>query len=277
MEKMDKIILYENGIYKVADVYYNNNLDNDILIGNILKADLEYQQKKLNDQKLKPYQFIKKSKKKKELKKVDKDINFTNDYLQMLENEKDEKIAFYEVGIYKQAKDNNDIDKNGKIPAIENALNNKIEKDVATMMATSHEYKKPNVDAALALVKNYKWEKSKIKISDLQGIEKPVNKEKVLNMAMDIKSNKNKVEPFIVVNQLHGIRPQSSGKKILLDGHHRKEACKFLGMQEVPVYKGTFTGGAQLSKDELREKVAMYEDGIYKEARIIDKVETFNY
>lgn len=167
-----------------------------------------------------------------------------------------------EVGIdneiEKTASDENAIGKDGKIPAIENACSCPIAREVATMMATSHEYKTPNVDGALATVKNYKWEKDTMKVSNMQGINKPVKKEKVLDIAIGIKGAKGKVNPFIVVNQLHGIRPQSPGKKILLDGHHRKEACEFLDMDTVPVYKGTYTGNAELSKEELREKSAIY-------------------
>ena len=171
--------------------------------------------------------------------------------------------------IKKQASDENSVNKEGKIPAIENALSCPIAREVATMMATSHEYKTPNVDGALAMVKNYKWEKDTAKLSSLQGIDKPIKKEKVLAIAEGIKENKGKVSPFIVVNQLHGIRPQTPGKKILLDGHHRMEACEFLGKEEIPVYKGTYTGAAQKSKEELRsmDKIAMYREEIYKEAK----------
>lgn len=169
----------------------------------------------------------------------------------------EKKADDYEMEMYKTANDNM-VNKDGKIPAIEKALECPIARKVATMMATSHEYKTPNVDGALAMAKNYKWEKSTEKIRNLQGINKPVKKEKVMNIAMGIKENKGKVEPFIVVNQLHGIRPQTPGKKVLLDGHHRMEACEFLGKEEVPVYKGTYTGEAQKSKGELREKMGSH-------------------
>ena len=139
---------------------------------------------------------------------------------------------------------------------INNALSDDIARKVAIMMATSHEYKVPDIDGALALVKNYKWTETTMKISNLQGIDKPVIKEKVFNIAEGIKKNNNKVEPFIVVNKLHGVYPQSLGKKILLDGHHRKEACELLGLKAIPVYLGVFTGNAQKSKQELKEKEA---------------------
>ena len=123
------------------------------------------------------------------------------------------------------------------------------------MMATSHEYKTPAIDAALALVQNYKWELTTAKTKNLQGINKPVNRKKVESMAKDFGKAKDKVAPFIVVDKLHGIRPQTRGKRILLDGHHRLHACEAIGMEEVPVYLGTFTGGAQLPKEVLREEV----------------------
>ena len=53
-----------------------------------------------------------------------------------------------------------------------------IARDVAYMIATSHEYKEPNEDSAVRLVSNYKWEKKTMKIANLQGIDKPVIKEK---------------------------------------------------------------------------------------------------
>lgn len=154
----------------------------------------------------------------------------------------------------------------GNLKDIDKALDDKIAIEVAKMLATSHEYKTPNVDGALAIVKNYKWEKSTEKISNLEGINKPVNKEKVFNIAEGIKKNKGRVNPFIVVNKLNGIYPQTLGKKILLDGHHRKEACELLGIKEVPVYKGTFTGGAQIPKEELREKTAAEKNVYYHAA-----------
>lgn len=164
----------------------------------------------------------------------------------------------------------------GNLKDIDKALDDKIAIEVAKMLATSHEYKTPNVDGALAIVKNYKWEKSTEKISNLEGINKPVNKEKVFNIAEGIKKNKGSVNPFIVVNKLNGIYPQTLGKKILLDGHHRKEACELLGIKEVPVYKGIFTGGAQIPKEELREKTAAEKD-IYYHASPVQDIKKFKH
>ena len=156
--------------------------------------------------------------------------------------------------LLKQAEQfDNNIEKLGKqiIPELEEAFkDDPLAKEIAYMMATSHEYKdKPNIKGALALVKNYKWEKSNCKVNQLQGIDKPINEEKVKNIAEGIK--KNGTKPLITVNQLHGIRPQTSGKRILLDGHHRLEALKLLGIDETPIYKGTYTGGAEKSFKEL--------------------------
>lgn len=141
----------------------------------------------------------------------------------------------------------NEFDKNGKIPKIEKAFNTQLEKDIAYMMATSHEYKKPNTDAAIKLVKNYKWEKTKEDIKNLQGINKPVDSKRVEDMVKNMRD----VKPFIVVDKFHGIRPQSHGKKILLDGHHRKETCERKQINIVPVYKGKYTGKAEKKVDEL--------------------------
>lgn len=133
---------------------------------------------------------------------------------------------------------------------IESAFkNDTIAKDVAYMIATSHEYKEPNEDSAIRLVSNYKWEKRSMNINNLQGIDKPVIKEKVLNLAKSI--DPKKIKPLMVVDKFQGITPQSKGKKILIDGHHRKEACDFIGMKEIPVYYGKYTGNAEKTVDEL--------------------------
>lgn len=126
---------------------------------------------------------------------------------------------------------------------------NPIAKDVAYMIATSHEYKEPNENSAIKLVSNYKWEKRTMNIDKLQGINKPVIKEKVLKLAKSMKPND--IKPLMVVDKFQGITPQSKGKKILLDGHHRKEACEFLGVKEVPVYYGQYTGKAEKTVEEL--------------------------
>lgn len=127
--------------------------------------------------------------------------------------------------------------------------NDPIAKEVAYMIATSHEYKKPNEISAIKLVSNYDWEERTIGINRLQGINKPVIKEKVLDLAKSI--DPKKLKPLMVVDKFQGITPQSKGKKILLDGHHRKEACDFLGLEEVPVYYGKYTGKAEKTIKEL--------------------------
>lgn len=157
---------------------------------------------------------------------------------------------FLDYLIEKKADNYYDFNSNNKIQAIEDAFkNDDIAKKVAYMIATSHEYKKPNTVSAIRLVKNYTWEKSKAKTKDLQGIDKPVNKEKVFAIAKSI--NEKKMAPLMVVNQFQGIRPQTPGKKILLDGHHRKEACLFKGIEEVPVYKGIYNAKAEKPIKEL--------------------------
>lgn len=135
------------------------------------------------------------------------------------------------------------------IEILDKAFPNELERKVAYMIATSHEYKKPNTDAAIAFVKNYRWELSTAKVSDLQGIDKPIIEEKVEDMVKTIKEHE--VAPFITVNNFHGVRPQTPGKKILVDGHHRKEACLRAGISEVPIYKGIYTGDAEKSTKEL--------------------------
>ena len=133
--------------------------------------------------------------------------------------------------------------KTGKIPLIDSMAKTDIEKEVGYMISTSHEYKQPNLDAAFGLMRNYDWEKKKIKISDMQGIDKPVIASKVDNMVENF--NKNKIKPFIVVDKFYNIKPQSRGKVILLDGHHRKLACIAKGIDEVDVYFGKYNGNAE--------------------------------
>lgn len=151
------------------------------------------------------------------------------------------------LGMQKQAATKMDFARDGKIPAIEQAFSGELEKKVAYMIATSHEYKKPNTEAAIRLVKNYSWNKAQVATNRLQGIDKPVIKEKVMKIFKKIE----KPSPLIVVNQFHGIRPQTPGKKILLDGHHRLEAYKMKDWKEIPVYAGEYTGKAELPLDTL--------------------------
>jgi hypothetical protein len=149
------------------------------------------------------------------------------------------------------AEDPNTFNKAGKIPALEDAFSsNPIAKKVAYGIATSHEYDKPNIDAALSMAKNYDWVEDTMNVDDIEGIEKPVNNAKVLEIANTIKEKGNSF-PVIVVDKVHGITPQSPGKGILLDGHHRKKALSFVGEKTTPVYKGTYTGAAEKPSDEL--------------------------
>jgi hypothetical protein len=157
------------------------------------------------------------------------------------------------------------LGKDGKIPILENSFKAGPAKDVAYMIATSHEYKTPNVKAALSFTKNYDWEIATARVANLQGIDKPIIQEKVKAIADNI--NPKKLKPLVVVNQLNGVRPQTPGKKILVDGHHRIEAYKYLGITETSVYKGTYTGNAEKSFKELQEKNASVADvnPFYKE------------
>lgn len=142
-----------------------------------------------------------------------------------------------------------------KLEKIEKAFgDNDIAKRVAYMIATSHEYKEPNQDAAIKLVSNYTWSEGTEKIKSIQGIDKPIDKEKVFAIAKSMKPKK--MTPLMVVNAFQGITPQTKGKRILLDGHHRLAACEFLGIDEVPVYKGRYNGKAEKSIDDLIEKRA---------------------
>lgn len=126
-----------------------------------------------------------------------------------------------------------------KIPEIEEMFpDDEVARAVAYMIATSHEYKKPNTNNAISFVKNYTWKKTEINPNRLQGINKPVIQEKVDGMV----KNMRKPKPLIVVNQFNGIRPQTPGKKILVDGHHRLEAYKVKEWNPIPVYEGTYTG-----------------------------------
>lgn len=153
----------------------------------------------------------------------------------------------------KQANNYYDFDGNKKIQAIEDAFkDNKLAKEVAYMIATSHEYKKPNTKSAIRLVKNYNWSQKKMNIDKMQGINKPVDKEKVFNIAGTL--NLKTVKPFMVVDKFQGITPQSPEYKILLDGHHRKEACELKGIKEVPVYYGKYNGKAEKDINELIDK-----------------------
>jgi hypothetical protein len=140
---------------------------------------------------------------------------------------------------------------NGVIPAIESAFaNDPIAKEVCYMIATSHEYKKPNTENSIAFVRNYSWQEDTMKTSLIEGVGKPVDKEKVLKMATEMQEQ----SPIIVVNQIGGIRPQSRGKAFLFDGHHRLEAYRFKGYNSTPVYIGTFTGKDSLTKTNLLPK-----------------------
>jgi hypothetical protein len=152
----------------------------------------------------------------------------------------------------KPEQDPNDFDGHHKIKNLENAFeDDPIGLKVAYMVATSHEYAKPNVEAALSFAKNYKWKESTMKVDKIEGISKPIIKEKVLEIANSLKKAGKNEWPLVVVDKLNGITPQTPGKKICVDGHHRKEALIFAEFTFTPVYLGTYTGDAEKSTEEL--------------------------
>ena len=156
-----------------------------------------------------------------------------------------------------------------KLKILKDSFMDTIPKKVAEMIATSHEYKVPNIKAGLHFTKNYDWKVGTLSIKDMQGINKPIIESKVNDIAQSI-HKKGHISPFVVVNQLDAIRPQTSGKKMLIDGHHRLEACKKLGIDEVPVYIGKYTGNAHKHIDELKEKLASEEDFYYHASPVQD-------
>ena len=159
------------------------------------------------------------------------------------------KYIHYKEGIYKSALEMSFV--NGKIPAIEAAFaDDSVAKKVCYMLATSHEYKKPNTENSIAFVKNYRWEEDVMGLKAIQGINKPVDAEKVASM---VKSGR-PISPLIVVDQINGIRPQSRGKGILIDGHHRFESEQEKGSSTAPVYRGFYTGEDSLTKQTLLPK-----------------------
>lgn len=126
---------------------------------------------------------------------------------------------------------------------------------VSTMIYNSHDYKGTDLSPALTLARNYDWKETFCRVSDLQGIDKPVKEDKADSIADDLRQEGQNKNPLIAVNKLHGITPQSNKKHILLDGHHRKEAMKRADIKTTPIYKGTYTGNAEISHDDLFEKL----------------------
>jgi len=153
--------------------------------------------------------------------------------------------------IYKQAADVAlDLDfVDGKIPAIERLCDG-VEKEVCYMLATSHEYKKPNTKNSISFVKNYEWVRLDARTVLIEGIGKPVDDAKVERMIKYMR----KPTPLVVVNQLNGIRPQTRGKAILFDGHHRLAAYKKKDWTNIPVYKGFYTGGDSITQKSILPK-----------------------
>lgn len=122
---------------------------------------------------------------------------------------------------------------------------------VSTMIYSSHDYKGTDLSPALTLARNYDWNQTYCRVSDLQGIDKPVKEEKANSIADGLREEGENKFPLIVVNKLHGITPQSNRKHILLDGHHRKAGMKLAEIKTTPIYKGTYTGDAEVNHMEL--------------------------
>jgi len=160
--------------------------------------------------------------------------------------------------------------KDGKIEALELAFEkDTIGKKVAYMFANSHEYKgSPNVDAAIAFCKNYKWTEVTVKVDDIQGINKPVNKNKAFEIALTMQKDKGNKYPLICVDSIQGFTPQSKGKLILVDGHHREAAMELADIKTTKIYKGTFTGGSQISNEELIGKDTVMKESIDYTSRL---------
>lgn len=165
---------------------------------------------------------------------------------------------FFDI-LREAVEDPNDFNKEGKIQALEDAFgHDPVALKISYMISTSHEYAKPNVAAALSFVKNYDWEETHAKLDDIQGIDKPVNQDKVKEIGDTIKAEGNSF-PLIVVDKFHGVTPQTPGKHLLFDGHHRKHALVDTGHESTPVYKGTYTGDAEKSQDELATLESVFE------------------
>lgn len=167
-----------------------------------------------------------------------------------------------------EKQDPNNFDKDGKIKSLEDAFSNDpVALKVAYMIATSHEYKdKPNVEAAIKFTKNYDWKESTMRVDKIQGIDKPLIKEKVLEIATSMKSDGENKYPLAVVDKFQGITPQSPGMKLCMDGNHRKEGLSMAGMKFTPVYLGKYTGNAEKSTAELIGNGTDDEDGIVTES-----------
>jgi len=147
--------------------------------------------------------------------------------------------------IYKKASESST-----KIKEIEDAFKDGIEKEICYMLATSHEYKKPNISNSISFVRNYDWVLMTTRLVLIEGINKPVDDDRVRTLSRKMKTQ----TPLIVVNQLNGILPQTRGKSILFDGHHRYESYKDKGFITTPIYKGFYTGGDSITKRNLMPK-----------------------
>ena len=182
--------------------------------------------------------------------------------------------SLYEA-VTEYSQDDNKPNKDGIIKNIELAFeDDPIGKKVAYMVANSHEYKdNPNVEAGIKFAKNYTWVETTMPVKNIEGIDKPVIQSKVFEIAKSIGKAGNNKYPLVVVDKFHGIKPQSPGKYLLFDGNHRKAALVLTEIPQTSVYKGKYTGDAELSLSDLlvspEEKSSLTESS----HKVLDKIE----
>lgn len=169
--------------------------------------------------------------------------------------------------IREASSDPNNFNQDGKIPALEDAFgHDPVALACSYMLATSHEYATPNVEAALAFVNDYDWEQTSWRVDGLQGIDKPINEDKVKEIANTITEKGNSF-PLVVVDKFHGITPQTPGKLLLMDGHHRKHGLESIGHETTPIYKGIYKG-----HDRLNETSEVVLEAFFGKGEVVTKL-----
>jgi hypothetical protein len=167
--------------------------------------------------------------------------------------------------------DPNNFNQDGKIAALENEFgHDPVALAVSYSIATSHEYSTPNVAAAIAFVKDYDWEQSSWRVDGLQGINKPINEAKVKEIANTIREKGNDF-PLVTVDKFHGITPQTPGKLLLMDGHHRQHGLEEVGHETTPIYKGTYKG-----HDRLNESSDIVLEAFFGKGEVATKLRYLN-
>jgi len=120
---------------------------------------------------------------------------------------------------------------------------NQIKTNVGQMLISSHDYK-GDLHGIISFLNNYKWKEKEMRVDRIQGLDKPTNNDKVLEISNSFKKNGNiNKDPLITVDALHGISPQSEKHAIMFDGHHRHKGLLFTGIDKTPVYHGTYIHG----------------------------------